>query len=142
MDLCHPIWKQWYLTDAEYVLDDELLLPSEEGYKVNGPGCVSETDLWPLRTLDLPPPHRPTVTPSPKKTVVVPHEPTPPAAKWPRPQMIHTPEPPKELTFSAPGWKLLGVLLPPASCGLSGPTMHDQKAVTDTLVKSCLSAQS
>ncbi|KAK0477664.1 hypothetical protein IW261DRAFT_1566018 [Armillaria novae-zelandiae] len=143
MDLCHLIWKKWYLTDAEalrheYALDDKLLLPSEEGYKDKGPGCVPETDLWPFRTLDLPPPHCPTATPSPKKPMVVPRKPTPPAPKQPRPRMIHTPEPPKELTFSAPGRKLLGVLLPPAGSGLSGPTtrkrLRDQKVVTDTPV--------
>ncbi|KAK0467464.1 hypothetical protein IW261DRAFT_1574068 [Armillaria novae-zelandiae] len=142
MDLHRPIWKKWYLTDAEalhheYALDDELLLPSEEGYKANGPGCIPETDLWPFRTLDLPPPRRPTATPSPKKTVVVPHKPTPPIPKRPRPQMIHTFILLRNsVSFSAPGRKLLGVLLPPAGSGLSGPTtckhLHDQKVVTNT----------
>ncbi|KAK0486447.1 hypothetical protein IW261DRAFT_1559854 [Armillaria novae-zelandiae] len=138
MDLCHPIWKKWYLTDAEALCHEARSLFLEEGYKANGPGCVPETDLWPFCTLDLPPPRRPTATPLPKKPVVVPRKPTPPVPKRPRPRMIHTPEPPKELTFSAPGRKLLSVLLPLAGSGLSGPTtrkpLHDQKAVTDTPV--------
>ncbi|KAK0477659.1 hypothetical protein IW261DRAFT_1565996 [Armillaria novae-zelandiae] len=141
MDLCHPIWKKWYLTDAEALCHEahSLFLSLAPLFNsVLSPGCIPETDLWPFRTLDLPPPRCPTATPSPKKPVVVPRKPTPPTPKWPRPRMIHTPEPPKELTFSAPGRKLLSVLLPPAGSGLSGPTthkrLHDQKVVTDTPV--------
>ncbi|KAK0492150.1 hypothetical protein EDD18DRAFT_1358208 [Armillaria luteobubalina] len=59
-----------------------------------------------------------------------------PSPKQPKPHAIGSPEPPKELAFSAPGKKFLGVLLPPASSALGGPNtckhQHEQVMVTKT----------
>ncbi|KAK0468711.1 hypothetical protein IW261DRAFT_1426221 [Armillaria novae-zelandiae] len=68
---------------------------------------------------------------NPKQPQVLPHHGT----TRPKPRMIHTPEPPKELSFSTPGKKLIGVMLPLIGSTLGGPNMHkcqqDQEAIMD-----------
>ncbi|KAK0492142.1 hypothetical protein EDD18DRAFT_1109232 [Armillaria luteobubalina] len=131
-----PLWKKWYLIDDEalchdYLLDDEVLLSSKEGYETNGEGCVAEANIWPFHVVILLPPCHPTATPSPKKSLW--HSP-----KRPKPYMVGSPEPPKELAFSAPGKKFLSILLPLAGSALGGPNTHKQQckqvAITETLV--------
>ncbi|KAK0462117.1 hypothetical protein IW261DRAFT_1428248 [Armillaria novae-zelandiae] len=117
-DLQCPLWKKWYLTSEEalwneYALDDEALLPGEEGHTHNGEGCVAKADALPYHVVDLPPPRRPTATPLPIKLVTetrapalslpnpIPSIPVH-ALPRPKPQMIHTPEPPKELSLGGP----------------------------------------
>ncbi|KAK0481071.1 hypothetical protein EDD18DRAFT_1363309 [Armillaria luteobubalina] len=137
------LWKKWYLTDEEalhheYTLDDELLLPGEDRYKVNGEGCIAEADIWPFCTVELPPPRHPTATPSPKKAPVVIRDPTPPTPRRPKPCAAGSPEPPKELAFSVPGKKLIGIILPLAGSALGGPNtrkcQREQAAIMETLI--------
>ncbi|KAK0465782.1 hypothetical protein IW261DRAFT_1427045 [Armillaria novae-zelandiae] len=116
----------------DYQLDESLLFPGEDGYKANGDHCMHESDICPSHVVKLPPPHYPTTTPSPIKLITETHVPLPPV---PQPQMIHMPEPPKELTFSVPGKKLVGIVLPLAGSALGGPNtckcQHDQEVVTN-----------
>ncbi|KAK0215700.1 hypothetical protein IW262DRAFT_1465414 [Armillaria fumosa] len=136
-------WNKWALKVPEssrhnYQLDEALLLPGEDGYEAHGDNSMLESDVRPFRVITLPPPRRPTATPSPSKPAVEAHELPPPTPKRPKPRMIHTPEPPKELAFSAPGKKLIGVILPPAGSALGGPNTRkhqcEQEAVTNTPV--------
>ncbi|KAK0474646.1 hypothetical protein IW261DRAFT_1568654 [Armillaria novae-zelandiae] len=108
VDLRHPFWKKWYLTSEEalqneYTLDHKALLPTEEGYTHNREGCVAKADALPYCIVDLPPPRCPMATLSP---VMPPVMPTPVA--------VVISQPPKELSFSAPGKKLAGGLIPSA----------------------------
>ncbi|KAK0487154.1 hypothetical protein IW261DRAFT_1558107 [Armillaria novae-zelandiae] len=138
-DLRRPLWKKWYLTSEEalqneYALDNEALLPGEEGYTHNGEGCVAKADALPYRIVELPPPHHPTAKPSPVKSPLV-----------PTPAAVAVVKPLKELAvhiaFSAPGKKLARGLLPssrPSSISsffLGGPTTRkhcrDQQAASN-----------
>ncbi|KAK0470679.1 hypothetical protein IW261DRAFT_1572922 [Armillaria novae-zelandiae] len=128
VDLRCPLWKKWYLTaeealQNEYALDDEALLPGEEGYTHNGEGCVTKADALPYRVVELPPPHCPTAMPSLAKPPLV-----------PTPAAVAIAKPLKELTFSAPGKKLAGGLIPSPGPSSGGPTMckccRDQQAIS------------
>ncbi|KAK0207387.1 hypothetical protein IW262DRAFT_1469477 [Armillaria fumosa] len=140
-DSRYGLWNKWALKVPEssrhnYQLDEALLLPREDGYEAHGDNSVLESDVRPFRVITLPPPCCPTATPSPSKPAVEAYELPPPIPKRPKPRMIHMPEPPKELTFSAPGKKLIGVILPPTGSALGSPNTHkhqrEQEAVTNT----------
>ncbi|KAK0468560.1 hypothetical protein IW261DRAFT_1573794 [Armillaria novae-zelandiae] len=136
-DLHQREWNKWAVRAPEelcnnYPLNEPLLLPGEDGYKVNEDHCVHESDVRPSHVVKLPPPCRSTATPLPIKPVTetrvtvlsLPKPiPSPPvrAPPRPKPRMIHMPEPPKELSFSVPGRKLVGILLPPAGLALHRP---------------------
>ncbi|KAK0470672.1 hypothetical protein IW261DRAFT_1572912 [Armillaria novae-zelandiae] len=124
-DLRHPLWKKWYLTSEEalrheYALDNEALLPGEEGYTHNREGCVAKADALPYRVVELPPPRRPTATPSPVKSPLM-----------PTPAAVAVVKPLKELAvhiaFSAPGKKLAGDLLPSSGPSSGGPTTRKHR---------------
>ncbi|KAK0499340.1 hypothetical protein EDD18DRAFT_1349523 [Armillaria luteobubalina] len=142
-DLRRLEWSKWTVRPSEesrndYRLDESLLLPGEDGYEANSDHCVFEGDVRPYRVVKLPPPRRPTVTPSPKKPMTGVPEPPLPAPKRPPPPAAPSPEPPKELAFSAPGRKLVGVMLPPAGSALGGPNtrkrQREQAAITEAPV--------
>ncbi|KAK0476214.1 hypothetical protein IW261DRAFT_1421988 [Armillaria novae-zelandiae] len=135
LDLRRPLWKKWYLTSEEalwneYVLDNEALLPGEEGYMHNGEGCVAKADALPYCIVELPLSHHPIATPSPAKPPLM-----------PTPAAVAIAKPLKELTFSAPGKMLAGGLIPspePSSISsffLGGPTTckrcWDQQAISN-----------
>ncbi|KAK0466488.1 hypothetical protein IW261DRAFT_1426965 [Armillaria novae-zelandiae] len=146
-NLRHCKWTKWVVHASEephnnYLLDESLLLPRKDGYEVNSDHCVFESNIWPYHVVTLPPLRCPTTTPLPTKPILLAHELSPPlskilrrpqriqtppvhASKRPKPHPIHTPEPPKELSFSVPGKKLVGVILPPMGSALvSSISLH------------------
>ncbi|KAK0471742.1 hypothetical protein IW261DRAFT_1424839 [Armillaria novae-zelandiae] len=109
VDLRHPLWKKWYLTSEE-------ALRNEVHYSLFLFISSLTRRFYPKRPQA--PPHH--------------------GATRLKPRMIHTPEPPKELSFSAPGKKLIGVILPPAGSALGGPSTHkhqrEQESITNAPV--------
>ncbi|KAK0471217.1 hypothetical protein IW261DRAFT_1572258 [Armillaria novae-zelandiae] len=86
-DLRRLLWKKWYLTSEEalqneYALDDEALLPGEEGHTHNREGCIAKAKALPYHIVNLPPSCRPTAIPSPIKLVTETHM---PALSLPKP---------------------------------------------------------
>ncbi|KAK0214350.1 hypothetical protein IW262DRAFT_1300444 [Armillaria fumosa] len=69
-DLRCQEWNKWALkvpesSQHDYQLDEVLLLPREDGYEAHGDNSVLESDVRPFHVITLPPPRRPTATPSP-----------------------------------------------------------------------------
>ncbi|KAK0472880.1 hypothetical protein IW261DRAFT_1570489 [Armillaria novae-zelandiae] len=113
----------WYLTSEEvlwneYALDNEALLPGEEGYMHNGEGCVAKANTLPYRIVELPPPCHPTATPSPVKSPLV-----------PTPAAVAIAKPLKEL-----GWPNHMQVLP-GSAGHLKPPVPTSNVCADPLVQ-------
>ncbi|SJL15309.1 uncharacterized protein ARMOST_18802 [Armillaria ostoyae] len=128
-------WKLWQLTDFEYLRNmynfkETLRIPGDLGYAPDDDSSVGEADLRPFCVTFVPPPIKPSATPSPSKTVDG-TAPSTSAKKGPKPKMIRTPQAPKEPSFASPS-KQVAVVLPPKSAGSSPPLTRKHQRVQNS----------